>query len=130
MSDQFADIKIVALDDAASGPSGDGALIRLVLKLSDSAPSAWSQYFNEAWRQHLYMMKRRASVFGNRLEIICVPDELESDHLPELKKVVKETNEAYRKFEQEQKRLKEVEIETVRRQREALATLKGRLKFD
>jgi hypothetical protein len=67
MSDQFTGIKIVALDDEASCPSGQGALLRLVLKLSQSAPSAWSQYFNDAWQQHLYIMKRRASVSGDRL---------------------------------------------------------------
>jgi hypothetical protein len=130
MLDQFNDIKIVALDDEASGPSGQGVLLRLVLKLSQSAPSAWSQYFNDAWRQHLYMMKRRASVSGDRLEIICTPDELEKDHLPELNKVIAETNEAYGKYAQEQKRLKEIEIEAARRQSEALSDLKGRLKFD
>jgi hypothetical protein len=130
MPNQFADIKIVAMDDAASGPSGEGALLRLVLKLSQSAPTAWSQYFNESWRQHIYMMKRKASVSGDRLEIICMPDELESDHLPELKKIVGDTNEAYRKFAQERERRKEIEIETARRQSEALFNLKGRLKFD
>lgn len=130
MSGEFVDIKIVALDDAASGPSGEGALLRLVLKLSQSAPTAWSRYFNEAWSQHLYMMKRRASASGDRLEIVCMPEELESDHLPELKKIVDETNQAYRRFATEQKRLKEIEVEAAKRQNEALANLKGRLKFD
>jgi hypothetical protein len=126
----FTDIKIVGLDDAASGPSGQGALVRLSLKLSDSAPSAWSQYFNEAWEQHIYMMKRRASVFGDRLEIVCMPDELQNDHLPELNNVISETNSEYRRYADAQDRQREIEVEIARRQKDELANLKGRLKFD
>ena len=130
MPDQFTDIRIVELDDEASLPSGEGALVRVVLRLSERAPSEWSQYFNDAWRLHLYMMKRRAIVSGDRLEIICMLEELERDHLPELNKVMAETNEAYRKYAQEQNRRREIENEAAQRHREALSNLKDRLKFD
>jgi hypothetical protein len=130
MPNQFTDIKIAELDDAASGPSGEGALLRLVLKLSQSTPSAWSQYFNDVWGQHFYMMKRRASISGDRLEIICMPEELETDHLPELKKMIAKTNEAYGRYLEEEKGKKEIEMENTRRQREVLSGLKGRLKLD
>jgi hypothetical protein len=129
MADQFNDIKIVGLDDEASVPSGDRALVRVVFRLSQPAPFEWSQYFNEAWRQHLYMMKRTATVSGDRLEIICILEELEQDHLPELNKVIAETNEAYRKYAQDQSRRREMENEAARHHREALSNLKGRLKF-
>lgn len=130
MPNTSTDIKIVALDDAASGPSGEGALVRLVLKLSQRAPTLWSQYFNHAWNQHIYMMKRRASVSGDRLEITCMPQELESHHLTQLNKIISETNNAYRKYTEEQTREKEIETERARRQKEELANLKSTLKFD
>ena len=130
MQSTFTDIKIVALDDAASEPSGDRAFVRLILKLSQSAPSAWSQYFNDAWGQHIYMKKRRASASGDRLEITCMPEDLEKDHLPELNKIISATNSAYRSYADAQTREKEIEIENARRQKEELANLKGRLKFD
>lgn len=126
----FQDIKIVALDDGASGPSGEGALMRIVFKLSASAPAAWADYFNEAWRQHLYMMKRRAAVSGGRLEIICIPGELETDHIPELSKVIAQTNDAYRAFAAEQARQEQAAEEEALRQKQQLSDLKGRLRFD
>jgi hypothetical protein len=130
MSSEFTDIKIVSLDDVASGPSGDRALFRLVLKLSQRTPTAWSEYFNEAWGHHIYMMKRKATIFGDRLEIICMPDELEKDHLPELNKVMSETNDAYKKYASEQSCINQAEAERVQRQKEELSDLKRRLKFD
>lgn len=64
------------------------ALFNIVLNLSASAPYEWADYFNAGWQQHIYMMKRRASVSGRRLTIDCVPDELEKDHIPELTKII------------------------------------------
>lgn len=130
MAEPFADITMKELDDSASRPSGQGALMRLVLRLSRSAPAQWCQYFNQAWQQHLYGMKRRATVSGDRLEIVCMQDELEQDHLPELKKVIAETNVAYRAFAAEQQRIKEANAKVDQQQKEELASLKGRLKFD
>jgi len=130
VADTFTDIKIKELDDAASGPSGQGALMRLVLRLSESAPGPWSQYFNQAWQQHIYMMKRRASVSGDRLEITCMPDELQSDHLPELSKVIAQTNAAYGAHAAEQSRLRQQAADEAKRQKDELSSLKGKLKFD
>jgi hypothetical protein len=127
---QFEDIKIVALDDAASEPSGEGALMRIVLKLSASAPAVWAEHFNQAWHQHLYMMKRWAAVSGGRLEILCMPPELEADHIPELSKVIAQTNDAYRAFAAEQARQQQAVEEEALRQKQQLSVLKGRLKFD
>jgi hypothetical protein len=127
---EFEDIRIVGFDDKASKPSGQGALMRLVLRLSASAPFEWSQYFNTAWQQHLYGMKRRAQVSGNTLEIVAMPAELETDHLPELKKVIEETNAAYRAHATEQRRLRQHAEAEASARKEELAALKGKLKFD
>jgi hypothetical protein len=60
--DQFIDITIAEFDDKASEPSGRGALQRLVLRLSQSAPGEWADYFNQAWSQHLYDEAARVGV--------------------------------------------------------------------
>ena len=130
MTEQFEDIKITSLDESASRPSGQGALMCLVLRLSQTAPSYWAQFFNETWKQQLYAMKRRAAVSGSRLEIICMPDELDVDHLPELKKVIAEANQAYRAHAANEQRRQEQEAAEHRRQKEALAKLNKTLKFD
>lgn len=130
MAGDFEDIKIKEFDNKASSPSGEGALMRLVLRLSRSVPPQWSEYFNAAWRQHVYMMKRKAWVDGGRLEIICMPDELEGDHLPELQKIIAETNDAYRSYVASSNRRQAQAEEQAKQQREQLSKLKDRLKFD
>lgn len=128
--DQFIDITIAEFDDKASEPSGRGALQRLVFKLSQRAPGDWADYFNQAWGQHLYMMKRQASVSGDRLQIECMPDEMKSDHLPELNKVIAETNRAYRSYWEQQQRQKQARAEAEKQRQAGLADLKKSLKFD
>jgi hypothetical protein len=131
MADQFTDIKIVSLDDDASRPSVEHALFRVVLKLSQRAPSEWAEYFNQAWRKHSYGLKwRRATVFGDTLEVICMPNELQTDHIPELKKVILDTNEEYKKHAADQERIGRAQEERVQRQKQELSELRGRLKFD
>jgi len=104
--------------------------MRLVLRLSQSVPYPWAQYFNQAWQRHFYASKRRASVHGDRLEIICMPDELQVDHLPELNKVIAETNAAYRTHVSEQSRLRQQADNEAAKQKDQLSKLKDRLKFD
>lgn len=72
------------------------------------------------------MMKRNAAVSGKELEIYCVPDELQQYHFPELKKVIAETNLAYRAHLEQTKRSADAEL----RERTELANLKSKLKFD
>lgn len=130
MADQFEDIRIVDLDDKATRPSGEGALMTMVLRLSQSAPSAWVELFNHQWSQDFYMNKRRTMASGNRIEINCMPYELAEDHLPQLKKVVAETNTLYRQHLAHLQRQAEERAEAQRRQREEIADVKRRLKFD
>lgn len=131
MTTAFTPIKITGLNDRASGPSDQGAaMTRVVLDLSEQAPPEWANYFNQRWAQHFYMMKRRAQVSDKRLEIDCVLEELESDHLPELRKVFDETNLEYSKFYAAKQAVRHAE--QVKREAEAtkLAELKKNIKFD
>lgn len=131
MSEDFKDIKITGMNDRASNrPDPNKALFNIVLNLSAPAPYDWADYFNSRWQQHIYMQKRSASVSGGMLTIYCVPDKLEKVHIPELNKVIAETNQRYREYLssrkiEEQRRKKEEEAEKA-----VLTSLKERLKFD
>ena len=131
----FQDIKIVGLDDEASKPHhGLGrdrrGLSDIELILSDSAPYEWAEYFNEVWKHKIYMVKRRASVSGDRLTITCVPEELEKDHLPELKKLIDETNQKYKEYSAKQQAEEEWRKQVEDGEKEKLRNLKNSIKFD
>lgn len=131
MASEFEDIKIVAMDDEASyKDESDTQMVHIVLTLSASAPYDWAQYFNERWEQQFYMMKRHASVSGLRLEIYCVPDELQRYHIPELNKVIAETNAAYRSHVVHAQQITAERDAKKGRERSELADLKSKLKFD
>jgi len=131
MASEFEDIKIVSFDDKATYKSdASSALMHCVLDLSASAPFEWSNYFNQRWKHHFYMMQRNASVSERRLEIYCVPEELQQHHIPELNKVIAETNKAYRehlaKTQQKASQVAAAEAS----ERTKLAEMKAGLKFD
>ena len=130
MTKQFEDIRIIAIDDKASRPSGQGALMDIVLRLSQIAPPEWADYFDDAWKQHIYMTKRNASASGNQITITCIPDDLESDHIPELKKVIADTNKAYGAYHAAKLREEQTAAEQARKQSETLSNLKKNIKFD
>lgn len=130
MSERFGDIKLTELDDEASGPSGQGDLMRLVLKLSEPAPYEWCEIFNQAWPQHFYMMNRSAYASGDHIEIICMPDELQNDQIPELKKVIEATNAAYGEYLAKQEQLAAEEADAEQKRKDDLSKLKKNLKFD
>ena len=130
MSNNFEDIKIVAFDDHATYRSDpNSALMHVVLTLSASAPCEWSDYFNQRWKSHFYMKKRNASVSGKHLEIYCVPDELQEDHIPELNKVIAETNQAYRQYLVRAKDEADAQAERNAAEKVKLAEVKNNLKF-
>ncbi|MDW9572107.1 hypothetical protein [Sinorhizobium meliloti] len=126
---EFQDIKIVDMDAEASGNSGEGALKRIVLRLSHLAPVEWASMFDEAWRTHHYMMKRQASVAGNSLTVICNPDDLQG-LITELKKVISQTNAAFRQMTSEAEVRAAAAVRKAAEDRQALQDLKGKLNFD
>lgn len=131
MPTAFTDIKIVGMDDAASRPRDpNSAIVNVVFRLSASAPSEWANYFNEMWQRHIYMTKRRARVSGQTLELECVPSEIETDHLPELKKIISETNQAYSRVAEARIRQKDAEAARNAATAQELKDVKSRLKFD
>lgn len=124
------DIKITGLDDKLSTPSGKGSLLALHFSLSSRPLPVWADTFDKLWKLHVYMKKRHAVCNGTHIVLIALPSEVQDEHLPELKKVIEETN-AIVKAELVKKAQKDAaEKAHLRRQVEQLAELKKSLKFD
>lgn len=122
---EFQDIKIVELNDAASGLANDGPLTSMVLRLSAETPAVWSDMFNEAWQTKAGAMRRTAVSTGDTITCACMPYELQGQ-ISEINKVIAQTNIAYRAAAaaSEASRRQQVDI------REELKDLKNSLKYD
>jgi hypothetical protein len=130
METEFEDIKIVSFDAEASYKSDPSSpLTNAVLKLSASAPHEWADHFNQGWAEHFYMMKRNASASGDRIEVYCVPDELQN-LIREMNKVISKTNEAFRQHLASTQQRASQQAEAAAAEKERLAQIKSNLKFD
>lgn len=127
MSD-FNDVTIVGFDDAATRPSGKGALLDMVLQLSTPASGSWSQIFELAWKQNMSMTKRNARVSGDTIIVTCMPDELQTQ-IDDLKGVVQKVNEKYRQLLDQSERIRAAQNTKAEHDRQKLQELKGNLKF-
>ncbi|MDQ0323087.1 hypothetical protein QO002_005293 [Pararhizobium capsulatum DSM 1112] len=115
----FQDIRIVELDDAASGPSESGPLMNMVLKLSADVPSDWREKFTETWGQGALAMRRAALVQGDTLTSTCMAYELQ-DQIDQLNEVISATNDIYRG----------ILAEATARQDAELGDLKANLRYE
>ena len=130
MAKTFVDIKIVGMDDDASHkPDHSSTLYNIVLTLSATPPYEWADYFNGRWERRMYMKKRDAFVSRNQLTIYCIPEELQMDHMPELKKIIEETNKSYRQYRTSQKIEAERKKKEKQAEKDTLDSLKKTLKF-
>jgi hypothetical protein len=131
MAQQFEDIKIRSFDVTSSrslDPKSE--LMELVFVLSAAAPEEWADRFNASWKCQIYSMKREANISGQKLYIRCVPEELETDHLPEINSVIADTNVFYCDLLNKRQRTEETRVANERRKQAKLDDLKHRLKFD
>lgn len=130
MAAEFEDIKIVSFDEDASYKSDErSSLTNCVLRLSSLAPSDWAEHFNQSWKEHFCMTKRNATASGDRIEVLCVPEELQN-LINELKKVIAATNRAYgQHVSATQQRAKQQE-ESAAAEKERLTKVKNTLTFD
>lgn len=115
----FQDIRIVGLDDAASGPAESGPLMDIVLKLSDNVPGDWREKFTETWIQGALAMRRQAVVQGDTLTSTCMAYEFQ-DQIDQLNDVMSATNDTYRLLV----------AEATARQDAELRDLKANLRYD
>ncbi|WP_273995836.1 hypothetical protein [Vibrio parahaemolyticus] len=76
------------------------------------------------------MMKRNAIANSYSITITCVPDELQQSHVPELKRVVEQTNNEYQSY-LAQKAQHEAEMEAqATAEKEKLKKLSNDISFD
>ncbi len=115
----FQDIRIVELDDSASGPAESGPLMDMVLKLSDNVPGDWREKFTETWSQGALAMRRQAVVQRDTLTSTCMAYELR-DQIDQLNDVISATNDTYRLLV----------AEATARQDAELRDLKANLRYD
>ena len=91
-------ITLHKVDDEQSKQVEGTSLYNIVIALSASVPKEWQMIFDHLWKQNVYMRKCDAEAFGCHISIMCVPDELHSHHIPELKQVVAQTNSEHEAF--------------------------------
>jgi len=97
MSRDFTDISIVELDPERSFQrSGD--FWTKVFTLSAEVPEDWSLIFDEVWAGARCNPKRHARIEEHAIVTICLPEELDGEHMEFLIAAVARTNEAYRLF--------------------------------
>ncbi|PTX51230.1 hypothetical protein IQ03_01948 [Gemmobacter caeni] len=90
----FKPITITGMDTNRTerDPRPGSALYKVVLILSGTPSASWARDFDTAWKQHIYMKKRDATVSGARIVITCSLDDWETVHVPELKDVMAQVN--------------------------------------
>jgi len=93
----FIDITIVEIDPERSFQRS-GEFWNQVFTLSAEVPEEWSRIFDEVWAGARYQPKRHARIEEHAIITICLPDELEGEHMQFLIGAVARTNDAYRDF--------------------------------
>lgn len=131
MSKPFKEIRITSLADHKTQRSQKASGLRLVhLTRSGEPPGEWVQLFEEARRFPRHSMWRGAWIEGSDIVIECVPEEIEQHHLKDLKEDVATANQQFvqRAARVDAQNAKRQEEE--RKERERLAGLKSKLKFN
>jgi len=94
----FEDISILAINYVQTQPiEGSGAL-QVPIELSPVPPPDWAELFCQNWMVHDYETKVEVALAGDVIFARCFPedfDDLSERHLPEIKKVIAETNREY-----------------------------------
>jgi hypothetical protein len=131
MEPDFVDIRIVGLEEDMTAESPDRPPLRLVfLRLSQTPPPIWRTYFDETRKISRHPHWRPAWIDRRFIVVECVPEEIETYHLNDLKQDVARCNERCRDYFLRQTlsdRQKHVADHHVK---ERLREIKGRLKFD
>ena len=127
----FTDIKIVSLEDDLTVESPNNPALRYIyLKLSQTPPPLWTKYFAES--RKIARHPRWRNIWIDRKFIVaeCVPEELETHHLNDLKKDLAHANSNYRQYLQHQTHAEVKREQTQSIERHRLREMKSRLNFD
>jgi hypothetical protein len=131
MDVDFVDIRIVSLEDDLTVESPDNPALRYVyLKLSQTPPPGWQKHFADSRKIARHPRWRRIWIDRKYLVVECVPEEIESHHLNDLKQDVAYANANYRQYLQHQVRSEFRKEQTQSIERNRLREMKDRLNFD
>jgi len=131
MEIDFTDIKIVGLEDDFTVESPNNPALRYVyLRLSQTPPPLWTKSFTESRKVARHPRWRNIWVDRKYLVAECVPDEIETHHLNDLKQDVAFANSKYRQYLQHSTRAEFQKEKTQSIERDRLREMKGRLNFD
>lgn len=131
MDIDFIDIKIVGLEDDLTVESPNNPALRYIyLKLSQTPPPLWQKHFAESRKIPRHAKWRNIWIDRKFLVVECVPDEIETHHLNDLKQDVAFANSRYRQYLQHQSRTEASKYQTQSLERDKLRAMKSRLNFD
>ena len=127
----FVDIKIVSLEDDLTVESPNNPKLRyLYLKLSQTPPPLWTKYFTESRRVPRHPRWRNCWIDRKFIIVECIPEELETHHLKDLKQDLAHANGNYRKYLESQVRTDLHSRQSQSIERERIREMKSRLNFD
>jgi hypothetical protein len=131
MDYDFADIKIVSLEDEMTVPSPNTPTLRyLYLKLSQTPPPGWQKSFAESRKIARHPKWRKAWIDRKFIVVECIPEELETHHLRDLKQDLAFANTQWRQYLHNQGRSTYQQRESQFIERDRLRDMKNRLNFD
>jgi len=131
MVTDFTDIKIVSLEDDLTAPSPNNPALRYIyLKLSATPTPGWSKAFERSRKIARHTKWRNVIVDRKYLVVECIPEEIETHHLRDLKQDIAYANREYRNYLEHQYHNESKSTHTQSLERERLREMKERLKFD
>jgi hypothetical protein len=131
MEIDFIDIKIVELvDDMTVESPNDPSLRYIYLKLSQTPPPLWQKYFAESRKVSRHTKWRNVWIDRKFYVVECVPEEIETHHLADLKKDTYYANSKYREYLRQQYSHEHKKVQTQSIERDRLREMKSRLNFD
>ncbi len=98
----FEDIRIVGIDEnRLYRPDPNKLLYHVYFRLSKRPPAEWVEIFDAERRFPRHTMWRRAWIEGEFIVVHCVPEEVKTNHLKDIKQDTASSNSKYREYLQE-----------------------------
>lgn len=84
------DLKLTELKAVKTIPGT--SLHRVLLGLNETPTARWRMVFEANWKSNNYSMKAKAEIKGAGISMDVLVTDLEGEHIPQLKKIIEETN--------------------------------------
>jgi hypothetical protein len=131
METDFVDIRIIGLEEEMTVESPVNPSLQYVyLRLSQTPLPIWQSYFKESRAISRHPHWRHAWIDRKYIIVECVPEEIETYHLHDLKQDISKANQRCRDYLQIQSRTDLQKKKTDLEVQERLREIKDRLNFD